>query len=267
MAAPNTCLHDLSTLHLHFAARLAISNPMTSSPESSTPEQAAKAPAKDPRDLPDVSELSIGVLGGTGEQGRGLALRLAASGIRVTIGSRDAQRAADIASGLGHGITGASNEECARTSEVVIVAVPWAGHGELLQSLASELSGKIVVDCVNPLGFDKQGAFALDVPEGSAAQQAASLLPGARVTAAFHHISAVLLLDETVATLDTDVLVLGDDREATDTVQALAGRIPGMRGIYAGRLRNAGQVEAFTANLISANRRYKAHAGVRITDV
>ncbi len=77
----------------------------------------------------------------------------------------------------------------------------------------------------------------------------------------------MLLLDESVATLDTDVLVVGDDREATDVAQALAARIPGMRGIYAGRLRNAGQVEAMTANLISMNRRYKAHAGLRVTDV
>jgi len=105
------------------------------------------------------------------------------------------------------------------------------------------------------------------VPEGSAAEQAAGVLPDSRVVAAFHHISAVLLLDESVDTIDTDVLVLGDDREATDTVQAIAGLVPGMRGVYGGRLRNAGQVEAFTANLISMNRRYKAHAGVRITDV
>ena len=77
----------------------------------------------------------------------------------------------------------------------------------------------------------------------------------------------MLLLDEQVETLDTDVLVLGDDREATDLVQALAGRIPGMRGVYGGRLRNAHQVEALTANLISVNRRYKAHAGLRVTDV
>ena len=75
------------------------------------------------------------------------------------------------------------------------------------------------------------------------------------------------MLDESVDSIDTDVVVLGDDREATDIVQALAGRIPGIRGIYGGRLRNAGQVEAWTANLISMNRRYKAHAGVRITDV
>jgi NADPH-dependent F420 reductase len=151
--------------------------------------------------------------------------------------------------------------------DIVIVAVPWEGHRELLASLTGELAGKVVVDCVNPLGFDKQGAYALAVEEGSAAQQAAAVLPDSRVVGAFHHVSAVLLLDEQVDSVDTDVLVLGDDREATDLVQALAALVPGMRGVYAGRLRNAHQVEAFTANLISVNRRYKAHAGIRVTDV
>ena len=152
-------------------------------------------------------------------------------------------------------------------ADIVIVAVPWEGHRELLTELAPVLAGKVVIDCVNPLGFDKQGAYPLKVEEGSAAEQAAAVLPESRVVAAFHHVSAVLLLDEAVDTVDTDVLVLGDDREATDVVQALAERITGMRGIFAGRLRNAGQVEAMTANLISINRRYKAHAGLRVTDV
>ena len=149
----------------------------------------------------------------------------------------------------------------------MIVAVPWDGHKELLEELAPVLEGKIVVDCVNPMGFDKQGAFALEVEEGSAAQQAEAVLPNSRVVAAFHHVSAVLLEDPSVDSMDTDVMVLGDDREATDLVRELAGKIPGMRGIYAGRLRNAHQVEALTCNLISINRRYKAHSGVRITDV
>jgi NADPH-dependent F420 reductase len=124
-----------------------------------------------------------------------------------------------------------------------------------------------VVDCVNPLGFDSQGAYALPVEEGSAAQQAAAILPDSTVVGAFHHLSAVLLLDESLESLATDVMVVGDDRSATDLVQRLADALPGVRGIYAGRLRNAHQVEALTANLISVNRRYKAHAGVRITDV
>ena len=225
------------------------------------------AVVSDPRVLPDASALVIGVLGGTGEQGRGLARRLALAGQTVIIGSRDAARAAASAQELGAGVTGLSNEDCSRAADIVIVAVPWEGHASLLESLRDALAGKIVVDCVNPMGFDKQGAFALRVEEGSAAQQAAAILTDSTVVAAFHHISAVLLLDETVDSIDTDVLVLGDDRGATDLVQALAGRIPGIRGVYGGRLRNAGQIEALTANLISINRRYKVHAGIRITDV
>jgi NADPH-dependent F420 reductase len=222
----------------------------------------------------DVTTLVVGVLGGTGPQGKGLAYRLAVTGQQVLVGSRDAARADAAATelnalrdGAGTEITGADNGTVAAKADVVIVAVPWEGHGALLEALREQLAGKIVVDCVNPLGFDKQGAYALEVPEGSAAQQAAGLLPDSRVTAAFHHISAALLLDAAVPQIDTDVLVLGEDRAATDLVAALAARVPGMRGIYAGRLRNAHQVEALTANLISVNRRYKAHAGIRVTDV
>jgi NADPH-dependent F420 reductase len=214
-----------------------------------------------------VDSLVLAVLGGTGEQGRGLARRFALAGHRVILGSRSAERATEAAVGLPGTVSGAANAEAAAKADVVIVAVPWEGHKELLAALASVLAGKVVIDCVNPLGFDKQGAFALPVEEGSAAEQAAAVLPDSKVVGAFHHVSAVLLLDEAVETVDTDILVLGDDREATDLVQALVGRIPGMRGIYAGRLRNAHQVEALTANLISVNRRYKAHAGLRVTDV
>ncbi len=234
---------------------------------TTTPSSTGNSTTPDPHELPDVEQLVVSVLGGTGEQGRGLAQRFARAGQSVVIGSRSAERAESIAHEIGSGVQGASNEDAARTGDVVIVAVPWDGHRELLESLSEDLAGKIVVDCVNPLGFDKQGAFGLDVEEGSAAQQAASVLPNSTVVAAFHHISAVLLLDESVDSIDTDVLVLGDDRKSTDIVQALAGRIPGIRGIYGGRLRNAGQVEAFTANLISMNRRYKAHAGIRVTDI
>jgi hypothetical protein len=164
-------------------------------------------------------------------------------------------------------VSGADNAGAAAAGDIVVVAVPYEGHEDLLKSLAGKLAGKVVVDCVNPLGFDKQGAYQLQVPEGSAAQQAAAVLPESRVVAAFHHVSAVLLEDESVEQVDTDVLVLGEDREATDLVGRLADVVPGMRGVYAGRLRNAGQVEALTANLISINRRYKAHAGLRVTDV
>jgi 8-hydroxy-5-deazaflavin:NADPH oxidoreductase len=227
------------------------------------------AQTRDPHELPDVSALRVAILGGTGPQGRGLAWRLARAGQRVVLGSRSAERARSAAEELGGdlGVEGADNAGAAERGDVVIVAVPWEGHGELLESLREPLRGKIVVDCVNPLGFDERGPYPLQVPEGSAAQQAEAVLPDSRVTAAFHHVSHVVLLDPEVAEADLDVLVLGDDREATDTVRALAARIPGMRGIYGGRLRNAGQVEALTANIIAINRRYKAHAGLRITDV
>jgi NADPH-dependent F420 reductase len=224
------------------------------------------------RATPSVDGLVIGILGGTGDQGRGLARRFALAGHQVIIGSRSPERAAAAAQEIGHGVQGQANADAARGASVVIAAVPWQGHGDLLSGLAAELAGKIVVDCVNPLGFDQRGAYALPAAEGgpaegSAAQQAAALLPGSRVVAAFHHVSAVLLLDPEVDTIDLDVMVLGDDREATDLVQALAARIPGVRGIYAGRLRNCGQIEALTANLVSINRRYKAHAGLRVTDI
>ncbi|ONH61219.1 NADPH-dependent F420 reductase [Frankia sp. CcI49] len=220
--------------------------------------------------LPDVSSLAIGILGGSGPQGGGLAVRFALAGHRVLVGSRSAERGREAAaklSGPGRLVEGGDNADVAEQADVVIVAVPWEGHGELLADLRKQLTGKIVIDCVNPMGFDKGGAFALPVEEGSAAQQAAAVLPDSTVVGAFHHVSAVLLMDESVASIDTDILVVGDDRPATDTVIALANRIPGMRGIYAGKLRNAGQVEALTANLISVNRRYKAHAGLRVTDV
>jgi 8-hydroxy-5-deazaflavin:NADPH oxidoreductase len=217
----------------------------------------------------NAAELVVGVLGGTGDQGRGLARRLAAAGNPVIIGSRSAERAAAAAAGLGGelAIRGMVNEDAARAADVAILAVPWEGHRELLASLASALAGKVVIDCVNPLGFDSRGAYPLAVPEGSAAEQAAAVLGESVVVGAFHHVSAVLLLDPEVSVVNLDVMVLGDDRSATDLVQALAARIPGVRGVYAGRLHNCRQVEALTANLVSINRRYKAHAGLRITDI
>ena len=215
--------------------------------------------------------ITVAVLGGTGPQGRGLVRRWAAAGIPAVVGSRDPERAAAVAAELaaasGGDVRGLGNAEAAAAGDVVVVAVPYDGHADLLRSVAGELAGKIVVDCVNPLGFDKQGGYALAVPAGSAAQEAAELLPESVVVAAFHHVSAVVLNDPDVDSVDTDVLVLGEgeQREATDLVCALADAIPGIRGVYAGRLRNAHQVEALTANLIAVNRRHKVNAGVRVS--
>lgn len=231
-----------------------------------------------PAVLPEVSGLTVGVLGGTGPQGRGLALRLAAAGQCVLLGSREPDRAGEVAAevagravGMADGgqvsVTGGANDDVARSADLLIVAVPFAGHAATLAPLAARLAGKVVVDCVVPMAFDEHGAYVLDVPEGSVTQQAAALLPDSQVVGAFHHLSAVLLEDLRRPRLDGDVLVVGDDRAATDAVEALANRLPGMRGVYAGRLRNARQIEALTINLVSINRRYKVHAGVRVTDL
>ena len=212
--------------------------------------------------------MRIGILGGTGPQGRGLGRRFAVAGHRVVLGSRSAERAQQVAedyAGLGD-VTGGDNADAA-AAELVVVAVPYAGHAALLADLVEPLTGKVVVDCVNPLGFDAQGPYALRVEAGSAAQEAQQLLPASTVVAAFHHVSAVLLDDPSVTRVDGDVLVLGDDRDAVRCVCDLATAIPGARGVYAGRLRLAGQVEALTANLIAVNRRYKAHAGLKVTDL
>jgi NADPH-dependent F420 reductase len=223
--------------------------------------------------MSDQIELSIpvnpkiGVIGGTGDQGKGLALRLVMAGRAVGIGSRDQLRATEAADETGHGCIGGDNASIASWCDIAIIAVPWGGHAATVASLANELVGKVVIDCVNPLGFDKRGAYPLDVPEGSAAEQAQSLLPESVVVGAFHNVSAVLLLNRDLAEVETDVLVLGDVRAATDAVQSLVAAIPGMRGVFGGRLRNSAQIEALTANLISINRRYKIHAGIKITDL
>ncbi len=222
----------------------------------------------------DISTATVALLGGTGAQGSGLAYRFAGAAISTFIGSRSAERAAtaaaEINADLGAGaapVTGLDNAAAAERADIVIAAIPWDGHGELLASLRQSLQGRILVDCVAPLGFGKQGPYVLEVPEGSAAQQAEQLLPDTRVVGAFHHVSAELLADRNLTEVEGDVLVLGDDRDATDTVRALADAIPGMRGVYGGRLRNCGQIEALTGNLIAINRRYKTHAGIRITGV
>jgi len=225
-----------------------------------------------------VEDLVVGVLGGTGQFGRGLAVRLAAVGQRVLLGSRDTDRAAAAAAEVTAGATavaggtdvlvrGGANADVAGAADLVVIAVPYAGQATMLAGLATALAGKVVVDAVVPMGWDDLGAYVLDVPEGSACQQAAALLPDSSVVGAFHSVSAALLGDLSRPTIDGDVLVVGDSREATDVVQQLAGRLPGMRGVYAGLLRNACQVEALTVNLVAVNKRYGAHAGVRVTEV
>jgi len=216
--------------------------------------------------MDSVVPTPIGIIGGTGDQGRGLAYRFAKAGLDVLIGSRDEQRAKEIAAEFGiPNLRGGSNVTVAADCEIAIIAVPWSAHELIVKELEPYLRGKIVVDCVNPLGFDEKGAYPLKVPEGSACEQAQMLLPQSTVVGAFHNVSSVVLLDPEVNQMSVDVLVLGDDRLSTELIQALAEFLPGVRGIFGGRLRNSGQVEALTANLISINRRYKVHSSLKIT--
>jgi hypothetical protein len=215
--------------------------------------------------VPD--QLTIGLLGGTGPQGRGLALRLALAGHRVLLGSRDRERAvsvvADLLGGRDLPVEGVANQDAAERAEVVFLVFPYAGQATTLPGLAAAVGGKVVVDVINPLRWDEAGARMLDVPEGSAAEQAQALLPAARVVAAFHHAAPRLLADPE-RQVETDVLVAGDDPAARGLVIELADQIPGCRGVDAGPLRLARQLEGFTAVIVGINRRYRIHAGVRV---
>lgn len=215
----------------------------------------------------ELNDLVIGIVGGTGAQGRGLGYRLAMAGFKVILGSRDSNKASAAALDLGHSIIGTDNQGCAAQADIVIIALPWDGHRESVTALKSHLDGKIVIDCVNPLGFDQGGAFPLTVVEGSACAQAQGILTQSHVVSAFNHVSAILLSDQSLDEVEIDIMVAGDDKAATDLVQSMIYKIKGMRGIYAGKMRNAGQIEALTANLISMNRRYKTHTGFRITGI
>ncbi|MEU7057536.1 NADPH-dependent F420 reductase [Streptomyces sp. NPDC046197] len=215
---------------------------------------------------------SIGVIGGTGPQGKGLAYRFARAGHRVFLGSRSPERAREAARELGarlpaaaRAVSGTSNATAASVNDVVLLAVPWNGHAELVAGLCDELAGKIVISCVNPLGFDKRGPYGLPVSEGSAAEQAARLLPGSRVVGAFHHVSAVSLLGDAECLDAEDVLVCGDDAAAKGVVQELVCSVTGRTGVDAGALRLARQLEPLTAVLISINKKYKTHSGVAVT--
>ena len=213
----------------------------------------------------------LGLIGGTGPEGRGLALRFALAGEDVLIGSRDAKRAERAASEIrSHevkgSVDGALNAEAARGADVVLVAVPYEGHRETLTDLRGELAGKLVVDVAAPLVVERGRARAVRVEEGSAALQARSILPDSTVAAAFQTISARDLLVPDRA-IDSDVIVCADDDGAKSTVMGLAEKIDRLRAVDGGGLENARYVEDFTALLLNINRIYKAHSSIRIVGV
>jgi NADPH-dependent F420 reductase len=218
----------------------------------------------------------VSVLGGTGALGRALALRLARAGHPVVVGSRDAARAEVTAkeltgilaeAGVEADVDGAANEEAAASGDVVLLATPWDESGQSIAALADALAGRLVVSCINPLGFDTQGPHGLAVAGGSAAEQVAQLLPASTVTAAFHHLSAPSLANLDKDLSGEDVLVCGDDAAARARVVELAAEVTGRPGVDVGALRQARVLEPFTAVLIAVNKRYKTRAGLLLTHV
>ncbi len=217
-----------------------------------------------------MTSYRIAVIGGTGPQGKGLAYRFARHGHAVVLGSRSAERAEAAASEIRErvpdaDVSGAGNADAAADAEVVLLAVPYDGHDDLVKDLAPVLEGKTVISCVNPLGFDKRGPYGLDVPGGSAAETAASIVPGATVVGAFHHVSAVTLWGDAEFLDHEDVLVCGDDEDAKQVAIELARTVTGRDGVDAGKLRLARQLEPLTAVLISINKRYKTRSGIAVS--
>jgi NADPH-dependent F420 reductase len=215
----------------------------------------------------------VSIIGASGALGFGLAVRWGRAGVPVVIGSRDATRAEEAAQRAraavpGGDFTGAENADAATRAEVVVLTVPFRNQSETLTNLKNVLrEGQLVVDTTVPLAAAVSGRATrmLGVWQGSAAQQAAEMVPdGVRVVSALHTVSAALLTDPDHV-LDEDILVCGDRREDKQAVMALIDRIDGLRAVDAGRLEMARIAESLTALLISINVRNKAHAGIKIT--
>jgi NADPH-dependent F420 reductase len=213
--------------------------------------------------------MRVGIVGGTGPLGRGLALRLAAAGHSIVIGSRDESRAAEVVGelvaawpGRTLDITGAANEDACR-SDVVVLATPWDAALPTARQLAEALAGKVVVSVANALVRQGREMHALVPARGSIAASLAAALPRTQVAAACHHLPAAELAD-LEAVLGADVLVCADDDGAREAAMALVDAIDGLRAVDAGSLASSGAIEAFTAVLITVNMRYKAHTSLRL---
>ena len=218
----------------------------------------------------------LAFLGGTGPEGKGLALRLALAGADVVIGSRDAFRAETAAAELSEliaaapaagRIAGGDNRDAAAQADTAFLTVAYAAERRLLEQLAPALAGKVVVNVIAPMRFERGvGAIAVPVDAGSAAQEAQLLLPDSLVAAAFQNVSAEELL-EPARIMDGDVIVCSDHPAAKRQVMELTEKIPDLRPVDGGGLANAKYVEQITPLLVNINRIYKIHAGIRIVGV
>ena len=210
---------------------------------------------------------TIAFIGGSGPEGRGLALRFALGGYPIIIGSRDAGRAQEAADGLlktnaDLPITGAANADAAKQADWVLLSVPYEGLASTTKDLASALAGKMVISVVAPLAMQEGQFVSQRVPEGSAAGLVQGLLPDSNVTSAFHNLSARELLKPDHV-LDGDIVVCGDDPEARQRTIALAGVVRSLRGVDGGPLSNSRYVEDLTALLLNLNRMHKARSTVK----
>lgn len=219
----------------------------------------------------------LAFLGGTGPEGKGLALRLAMAGEAVIIGSRDAARAQEAAAELlalapDAAIAGAVNHDAAAQSDIIFLTMPYGGMSPTIDAIGAAvgdaaLAGKVVVTVIAPMRFERGiGAIAEEVPAGSAAQEARAAAPDARIVAAFQNVSAEELLRPGVA-LDEDVVICADDAAAKAAVVDLTRKIPNLRPVDAGALYNARYVEQITPLLVNINRIHRTHSGIRITGV
>jgi NADPH-dependent F420 reductase len=213
----------------------------------------------------------IAFIGGTGPEGIGLAMRFVKSGNAVFIGSRTEEKAAEavaqIQTAVPEGeIYGGFNVEGAEKAEFVFVTVPADGHRSILTELAEAIGDKIVVDCVVPMVFAADGPRPAPPEAGSAAEEAQLVLPNAKVISGFHHVDGKSL-QKLEHPMQGDVLVCGDNKTAKKKVMGLVEEIEYMRALDAGPLYNSRITEAVTAILITLNKQYKAHSGVRITGV
>ena len=209
----------------------------------------------------------IGFIGGTGPEGRGLALRFALSGEKVFIGSRDTNRGIEVAKkmndlcpGL---IDGGSNEAASKDSDIIVLATPYEAQKDMLQSLKPNLNHKLIINVIAPLSFSKDEISAITVKDGSAALECQKMLPESSVISAFNNISAQDLLKKDKK-IDCDVIICGNDKDSKKIVMTLAEKIHSIRAIDGGNLKNSKYVEDLTALLLNINKIYGWHSSIKI---
>ena len=216
-----------------------------------------------------LSKEIIGIIGGTGPEGQGLALRFGLAGFPIIIGSRNPKKGTGTVENLSSissdlSICCEDNISTAAQSDIVIISVPFEAHISTLEAIKSQLQGKIVINVVVPLAFKNGTAYPVSLPEGSAAVQSQNLLPESKVISAFHNVAAPNLLKHSHP-VDCDVIICGDDEQAKRKVCTLAEHIQGVKSIDGGPLSNAQFSEQLTALLINLNKIYKSHTMIRLT--